>query len=422
MNKMDIKNRDFWREKLPDYIMEYGIYLFVIFLFIGKGESFRSIGLYAPPVILAVRVYLTKQSPFDWKNPIFLCVVALCLSGIAASFFAPSLTESFNWFKRTYLKLLLLFIVISFVFRKPALLIRLSFLFTVLLFLFSLMTFYDYMTEAILAEGAINWQPAVRKYISPLETFIPFVPLFILISKSKSIKALWVIVLIMGIVAALITGARGGWISIGVSLFLWGILYSRLTKKRIAAVIPYIIGAAITIFLLLTIVRVPHIMEKVRQGFDTSNRASVIWKAAVGNYNKLSALHKLIGNGLDQKTYLKDFSEWHNRRYGYYPSKENIYTPHNFYLYTLYKQGIIGLLILLALIFTCIKEILFRITSRNDIAKPLLGISILSAFVGSFIIHGFVEDQRFLHVFGLLLCIIGAYTNDNPLSNSRNTA
>jgi O-antigen ligase len=405
-----IKDREFWIDKALPTIMEYGIYILVIFLFTDKREAFRSIGIYIPPVILAVRTYLLKELPFNWKDPIFILICALCLSAIVASIFAPIPYESFRWFKKTYLKLFLVFIVVAYIFKHPDLLRKLGILFSILGVLFTIFTFYDYATKAILPNGNVDFGSTIRKYINPLEVFLPFIPFAFISTSRKLIKGLWVIALFAGLIAVLLTGARGGWVSIGISLIIWIVGYYYLTGKRITSFLPYIVGAIIGIFLILNIIPSSHIYSRIKQGFDTSNRLEMVWPVAIDNYSKLSFTHKIIGNGISRTTYLNDFREWYLQKYGSYPTPEATLPPHNIYLYTLYKQGIIGLLLLLAMIIVSLKYMLLRLTGNYSLQMKFFGLSILSCLVGSYVIHGLVEDVYFKQ-FILIISVVGAFLN-----------
>lgn len=77
--RIGIKNEVFWTDKVPPSIMEYGIYLLALFLFTDKGESFRSLGLYIPPVALTVRAYLVRRWPFDWNNLLLFSIIILTI-------------------------------------------------------------------------------------------------------------------------------------------------------------------------------------------------------------------------------------------------------------------------------------------------------------------------------------------------------
>ena len=74
--------RTYWLNKVMPLIMEYCIYLLAVFLFTDKGESFRSVGLYLPPVLIVFRMLIVKQWTFDYKNEIFMLLIAFCFSAI----------------------------------------------------------------------------------------------------------------------------------------------------------------------------------------------------------------------------------------------------------------------------------------------------------------------------------------------------
>jgi hypothetical protein len=113
---INFRDENSLHNKILMSIAEYGIYIFCLFAFFGKGESFRSIGLYAPLVVIFIRAILSRQAPFNWKDPLFLVLISFCLSAILSSIFSENSVNSIVEFKRTYFKALLIFIVIASVF------------------------------------------------------------------------------------------------------------------------------------------------------------------------------------------------------------------------------------------------------------------------------------------------------------------
>ncbi len=399
--------------KVLDFITIYGIYLLLLFLYTDKGQTFREIGFYLPILALSVRFILDKQIPINWKNYIFLLVVGFVLSAFVATFLSPVLLDSLARFKREHFKLLILFIVFFTVFKDKNLLYNLSKLMAILSIFFIFMTFYDFFTKAIQPDGSIDYGRYVRKYITPLEVLMPFIPMAILTSTRKIYKIFWIIILCSGLVTVFLTGSRGGWLSIIVSFSIWigfYIYYNRQNYKDLAKLVCLIF---VSVIIIVTLLPNSHIIYKIKQKFYTSQRIELVWPAAINIIRELPIEHKFFGAGLSRKLYQIKYIQWVEKKYNRTPSKEEVYSPHNFYLYTLYKQGIVGLIILLFLIIKSIQKIYKKIITENKLKIRLLGVAILSSFIGAFVVHGLFEDQSFLRVFTWLICLIGAYTNDD---------
>lgn len=407
---MHLTDAKLWINKTLGYIIEYGIYLLAVFLFTDKGESFRSIGIYMPPLALIIRTYIMRREPFTWENPLFVLTIALFVSSILSSLAAQDLLGSISWFKRNYLKLFLIFVVIYSTFDKTELIFKLSLLFAMLAVFFTIMLFYDYATKAIMPDGIVNAGTTIRKYVPPLDIFIPFIPFALALSNKKTVKTFWYLALFAGIVAMVMTGARGGWISLGISLTIWALFYYRLNKIGLKTIAFFVLAIITGIAIILSIIPSSHIFQKIKQGFDSSYRLEIQWKSSVENYIKFPPVHKILGKGLSEKTMNEDFEEWYKIKTGHYPESSWPKNPHNFYIFILYKQGLLGLSIYLLLIFIFVKKLVSKITKETVFERKALGIAILASFIGSYLTHGLFEDLKFMPL-GFLLGIAGAYLN-----------
>ncbi len=402
------KNRDFWTETLPDYALEYGIYLFAVFLFTSKGESFRSFGLYILPVVLIIKMSLAGKLPFDWRNPLFLSIMAICTSGILSSLLSEDLSLSLYAFRKTYLKIFLIFVVISSTFNESGRLKRLLIFLSLLTAFFAAMAFYTYVTKAVLARGEIIYYSA-RKYNSILAYLLPFVPFTIVAAKNNIHKILLLLLLIVGLIALILTGFRGGWLSIFISMSIWFMWMLRNISPR-SLILP--IGLiAISIAIALTFLPSSHIPKRIKEGFSTSGRYEWRWKAYIEIYRDFPIINKLWGKGLDKKIMYNTYSEWYKLKTGNHPDPDNKAfprNPHNHYLLVLFQQGIFGIALFMSLIFINLRALVKTIRHNAFFEHKAMGIALMGAFVGEHIIRGLTDDIWILP-FGFLLGLIGAY-------------
>jgi len=384
---------------------EYSVYLFIIFLFMDKGETLRTVGIFVPPLLIFIRAIILRENPVNFKNPIFILLICLCLSGIISSIFAPDTFYSLEWVKRTYFKLFLVFLTVVYLFQTPKMLEKLSKLFIFLAFLFTIFTFYDFYKEIVLYSN--DFGKAVRKYIVPLEIFIPFILFYIAVQKTKYFKFVGFILLSISIVAIILTGSRGGWISVGVSILIWLIGYLYITRKRILHILPIIGVIIISVSLLLIILSPFYVKQKFNQLLtgDTSLRKEMVWPIALKSYANLSPINKIVGNGLGRMTYLEDYRKLYINKFGKEP--EELYSPHNVYLYTLYKQGLLGLIIFITLLYISLKNLIRGLKINQSSSMKFFALSLISALI-ALMAHGMVEDTRFIQ-WMLMLPLIGAY-------------
>ncbi len=389
-----------------ELLNEFFIYILIIFLFMDKGETLRVIGIYIPFSLLIIRFLVLKENPIRLNNSILLFILfcLFCLSGIIASLFAPSFLYSLEWFKRTYLKLFLVGIVFLGFLNSQDKIIRLTYLFIIMALIFTIFTYYDFYKKILILNE--DYGKSIRKYIVPLEIFLPFV-FFLFIKESKLFKFLGLFLLILGSVAVILTGSRGGWISLFISFFICAYGYFYLNKVNFKWLISIIMIILLIFCFLINIISPNYINMKFKQLLkgDTSLRIEIVWPAAIEIYSNLSFINKIFGNGLGRMTYLEDFRKWYLDKFNHQPSET--YSPHNFYLSILYKQGIVGLVIFIILVFVCMRYLIYYIRfSKQNIDIKIIGISILAALSG-LLIHSLVEDMRFIQWIFILPVTIG---------------
>lgn len=406
--RLNTLKRKLWSDEILPIIMEYGIYLLAIFLFFHKGQSFRSLGLYIPPVALIIRSCLTRQWPFTWRDPLFLSIVALCTFAIISAALSNETLSFLVWIKKGYLKVFLIFIVIATAFNERNVLKKLIMLLSILTPLFIAMTFYDYITKALAEDGAILFDN-VRKYNSVLAFLLPFIPFAILTTTARFAKIFWILTLCIGITALLLTGFRGGWISLIVSMIIWGVWLSFKRIRRKMILIP--IGIFVTAFIILTMLPSSHVSLKVRQGFSTVDRYEWIWKPYIHLYRELPVLNKILGSGMTNET-MNTYHQQYRKTLEDFPDRYVPLNPHNQYLNILFRQGILGLILYISLISIFLLSMATTIRKRNMFEDKAMGIAILCPFVGEYVVHGLVEDLRFMPL-GLLLGMAGAYINNS---------
>lgn len=406
----NLENRDslFLMNKILPSVMEYGIYLLVVFLFTGRGETFRNIGLYVPAFALVVRVWITRQISSGWKEPLLILIVMLCISAALSSLFAEEPLASLNELKKTYLKVLIIFLVTVTVFNRVGPLKRMLFLLSALALFFTVMTFYDYLTKAITGDGHITYDN-VRVYSEILPFLLPFVPFSILTARRAVFKIFWALTLCVGVSALLLTGFRGGWLSMSVSLLIWGVW----ELKRRVSVRPLLIllGALVSAAVILTVLPSSHIVKRLQEGISTTGRYEWRWKAYIQMYNEFPIVNKLLGKGLPKEIMFEAYSAWYMQKTGSYPDTDmRVWprNPHNNYLALLFRQGIIGLILFVTLIITSIRLITTAVKKQSTLEYKAIGVAILCPLVGEYVVRSLVEDMRFMPL-GLLLGLAGSY-------------
>jgi O-antigen ligase len=392
--------------------MEYGIYLLAIFLFTDMGTSFRSLGTYVPPLALVIRIYLTRVPPFNWKTPLFLCVVALCTSAILSAAVSDETVPFLIWIKKRYLKAFLIFVVVTAAFKERNTLKKLLLLLSIISLPFIVMTYNDYITKALSENGVILFDK-VRDYNSILSFLLPLIPFAYLTAKSRMLKAFWALSLCIGFTALLLTGFRTGWVSFIVSMAVWAAWFS--TKRSKKSIVLAIAGFLLIGFIALSFLPSSHIVMRIKQGFSTTERYEWIWKPYISMYGEFPVTDKVLGKGMADET-MYNYHSLYRDTLDYDHNKNVPLSPHNQYLNILFRQGMLGLALYMILIAIFLMSMITVIRQRISFEDKAMGIAILALFVGQYIVSGLVSDLRFMPM-GLTLGMAGAYLQNKKDSN-----
>jgi len=108
---------------------------------------------------------------------------------------------------------------------------------------------------------------------------------------------------------------------------------------------------------------------------------------------------------------MDQFREEFKRVRGEYPA-EGIQptTPHNQFIKILYQQGIVGLMLYCALFIVLIHRTVKTFRMHREGSPLFIGIAVLSAILGEYVIRCLTEDRSLIPL-GFLLGMAGAYLN-----------
>jgi O-antigen ligase len=307
--------------------------------------------------------------------------------------------------KKEYLKILLLYFVISATFARREKMKQLAFFIALVGILYLFVGFYTIFAD-LLKSGSLNYDET-RYYAT---VFLFFFPFFLLqnISAEGLKKVLWTLPLMGSMAGILLIGVRGSWLALFGIVCIW--IY--FLKEKSGAVfvvlkrgIPVILVAMVIVFILfpgqLKMIK-EHTVQKVQMSlrFETWNIFLVMARDRF-----------LIGHGIDDAAMRDQFREEFKRVRGEYPAEgTQPTTPHNQFIKILYQQGVVGLMLYSAL-FIVLTYRTVKTFRRNRGGSPLfIGIAIFSAVIGEYVIRCLTEDRSLIPL-GFLLGMAGAYLN-----------
>lgn len=222
--------------------------------------------------------------------------------------------------------------------------------------------------------------------ISLLLGFLSFVGLWWAFQKQNN-KHLWVLLLgtgfIMGLVASLLSGSRGGWVSAPI-MFAFILFYTRhtLTKKTISLIVisfTFIVSAAFLTPETGVEKRVSQVFTEINLYQEGHTKTSIgtrfeFWRAAI-----IAAKEKPV-LGWGKPGYLEKLQELVNTDIA---SPGIISDPHNMYLSVLVFRGAVGLISLLLLYL--VPLYLFRKSLNTHqpetLALSIAGITVVIAYM-----------------------------------------
>jgi len=402
-----------------------------LFGFLIKGFTpIKYIGLYGSIFMLIIRFFFNKKIIFNYfyfiqKYKIHFIAILFIIISILLSIFStfPNFLESLDEFRGSMLNIILFFII-SLSLKKENLI---YYIFTIIISLMANILIYTFSSFHY-----FNIPSRIpRDFSDKAELLFPFLMAILFLIKKNYLFYLGIFLSIFTLFLLLLTGARGGWISVGgevviisVIIFFRNIkfLKKRIVKKMLFIIIGFLVTFLFIIFYLIKYS--PFIKHKFYQGLSSNGRDIIVktrfpifWKygnfwvgiGGPGNYQYNAFLQKHNAP--------KRMGEWKGKKFLYYSDEP-------FLLQIFYKEGIIGvisfLFFIVLFIISVAKELLKK---KNSLFQYIFYTALLSSFIGTYIIRGLVEAREFKYLFFYLIIFIALKEyNENSLSLSRNSS
>jgi O-antigen ligase len=373
-------------------IMEYGIYLFIVVLFWGYTTSFKFLGLYIPAIFFFMRIMLTKRVYRFWKCPLFIAIILFSISGILSTIWAVNTLESLIFFEKNILRLILIYVIIVSVFDDKKRFSRLLYVIalTSILYLFVSYNIYyeEYISLGYIRRGEIS------KIAWPLVYILPFMMLKAVNVKNNFQRILWIMVIYLSVFSLIMSGQRSAVLGLIGVLFVW-VVFSNLST-RLMIVSGIILCAGVAIVFASNFPTIKVYLEEY-----TSPGRHYIYEI----YMDVFKDNYCLGLGLDDKAMLDAYDVARRKEI-----VKTIQSPHCSYLTIAVKQGIIGLISYISLLLVSIFSLLRRIRGLPFTRYKAIGITLISCFVGMYIIYGLVDGLVIMPL-AVLIGITGVYLN-----------
>jgi len=389
-------------------ITEYGVYLYLFFLFFDKGEGLRNIGLYGAFTSWLI-LFFRKEITIP-KGIILTFFSVYILTIFLSSVFSLEPLYSIASLRKDVLKAVLIFLIISTYFNNKMVLrtinvMCLSGLVILSLGLHSFLTgdLYLYTSDNLFLSADKN------KYGFIIALIVPFYFFKLFRTNSGWKTGFWTAASLWGLSGTILSASKGAVGSVITSIIIFSL--SLFRKKYFKFILP-----ASLIFVVIIASSFNYWPEQVKtvyiampnQVIDFNERTYLFWKPAV-----TAVEHRpLLGWGYGKQIY-RDNRPFEN---GSKPDWEKKGGLHSAFISILFHQGIIGLasyvLLLLAALISLVR------VARNETNElKLTALALLSIICGSFFVNSFVKTVDF-RIVAVILAMSAATCNNDPESDN----
>jgi O-antigen ligase len=385
-------------------VMEYGIYLFIVLMFAGKFGTFREIGIFLPASLWLLGCFINKQCYLRWKEPLFLIILFLSLSALISSLLSPDSLRSLSFFKKEYLKVILLYIVISATFSQGDKLQKISFFLAMTGVLYLFLGGYKILTD-LLYTKSIQYEET-RYYATIFLFFLSF--MILQSKKSKNVQnVLWKLPIIGSILGIIVIGVRGSWLGLVGVFGTWAVL-SRKKRKKDPAIFKKIIPVVILIMgLMIVFFLFPGQYNLIKEHTQNSLQLTLRFEAW-HLFMQMSQERFFFGHGLDDDNMSEHYREFYRETKGESLPAVKPVTPHNQFLKIFYQQGIVGLISYMALFFILYVRSIKGLSFHGLDQTAFIIVAVIAAVTGEYVIRCLSEDRSLVQL-GVLLGVAGAY-------------
>ncbi|MEO3991433.1 O-antigen ligase RfaL [Pseudocitrobacter cyperus] len=392
------------KEKWKPHWNKVLVFLFIATYFLNGVTRYKHI---IEILMILTVIYQFARSPREYiplfKNSIFYAIALLSIVLLYSILISPDMRISFKEFNNTVLKGFLLYVLLIPVLLKDAdkktisRLILVSFLAS--LCLRSLAEIFLYIEDY--QNGILPFTNYNHRHISDSLVFLFPALLNLWLFKDKASKAAFVVLGIVYMFLMLGSLSRGAWVAIFIVAIAWAI-FNRQWKLLTIGALLFAVAAGVVI----------------THPDQHKNRSSLIFKLQqtdstyrYGNGTQGTAWVLVQENPIKGYGYGDDiYHEVYNARVKDFPQwdfKKSI-GPHNLILYIWFGAGILGLLGLMAIYYTIVKETARGVFRNHDASPYNVELLLFLSFVGFYIIRGNFEQVEISHlgiISGLLLAI-----------------
>ncbi len=400
-------------EKIDRFI-EYGIYIYIIFMFLTKGEAVRNVLIFGN-FTLWLFTLKHRKNLYILKDPVSIFFAAFLGLTVFSVIFSIDPFYSFLELREDPLKAALLFPVISTVMADRKRLNKLVYITLFTLVFIVLIGYYSYFFHnvpflkpdtALMHTGATGY----NRFVIYLNTLLPFAFIPVLLRPRIAIKVLLGFLLLISVIAVILTTSRMGLIGLFCIVLIWSLYFSKIKNYNFIRIISGII-AVMLIIVTISWFSSSHLRDRIfttSEQLQTVNLRTEAWKPAILAISQ----RPVFGWGYGKQIFFQDepFKDtYYKKAPAMYP--KNI---HNVFIKILFHQGIISLIPYIFLIIFAIRYFWKNSFQFKDIRSYIL-IASVSVLLSNYIVHSMTEEVPNLRALSIILSlgVAAKFTNEN---------
>jgi O-antigen ligase len=370
--------------RVSELFIEYGIYIYLIIMFLNKGESIKNIALYGA---FALWLISGKWKDRDfYRSPVTILFGGYLFSVLLSVVFSIDPEYSLISLKYDILKAVVLFPVLATSFSTEQRLRRLSISLSISATIMIAIGFYSYLTQDISflkpnTELMHAWHNRFARYLC-LTT--PFAMVLLLTSKNKINMVGLFSLIIFGSLAVILSTSRGGMFALVLIVTVWILFVYKKGVFNFRKIILISLIAFITMFF-IGLSTSPALKTRLG-GMESVNLRLDTWNKAPESIKQRPILGWGYGKGIfhREEPYLKTTDKSLPKT-----------GPENTFIQVLFHQGLVGLGVYISLILTAI-VVFFRsaLRTENSLRSYVL-ITACGIIVGNHIGHSLVAAEIF---------------------------
>jgi len=409
------------RDKL-DRVVEFGIYIYLVFLLLSRGEGIRNIILFGNFFFWLI-TYRNRKGLSFLRHPLSIVFFIFMGSAILSSAF--SLDPRYSLFELTKepLRAFLLFPVFIVFLDTHKRLLNVCYAFALALIVILLNGYYSYLIKGLEIFHSRTWLLSewYNKYASYLTILIPFLIALFFYTDKKVVRSTAVVIYPLALTALILNGTRTAWLAFVIIHLVWLYFEKEALVKRLNVNF-YILVLTIIAITVILITRSPYVERKIMASIpqlNTFNYRTIGWKAAI----EASKERPVLGWGYGKLIFHND-TPFKNTSFGGRPYikdeyiRERLYLddPHNTFLMVLFHQGLIGLFAYITLIAWAVYTF-WSVVMKEEGHIRYFMIACLSNLIGNFIVYSFFNPIRFHYLAVIIALGMAAMGQDEDSHN-----